>query len=157
MTTVMSLSSFRAQLRIRHLDCLKRMYVYVFKRRHYALKYRVSQPDVSTFDNMIKLNWSKSMYRNHTEEIPDDAPKLLGKGVTLLHYFDANLMHDVLLGKTVTGCVHSANKTPIMWYSKRQATIETATYGAELFVGRTCIEQIIDLRNTVRHLGVPIH
>ena len=66
-------------------------------------------------------------------------------------------MHDVLSGKAVTGCVHFANKTPIMWYSKKQATSETATYGSEFIAGRTCIEQIVDLRNTLRYLGVPIN
>ena len=66
-------------------------------------------------------------------------------------------MHDVLSGKSVTGCVHFANKTPIMWYSKKQATSETATYGSEFISGRTCIEQIVDLRNTFRYLGIPIH
>ena len=44
-----------------------------------------------------------------------------------------------------------------MWYSKKQATTETATYGAEFCAGRTCIEQIVDLRNTLRYLGVPLH
>ena len=66
-------------------------------------------------------------------------------------------MHDVISGKAVTGCLHLANKTPIMWHSKKQATTETATYGAEFVAGRTCIEQIIDLRNTFRYLGVKIN
>jgi hypothetical protein len=84
-------------------------------------------------------------------------PTPLGKRVTLIHWFDANLMHDVLSGKAVTGCIHFANKTPMMWYSKKQSTTETATYGAEFCAGRTCIEQVVDLRNTFRYLGVPIH
>ena len=44
-----------------------------------------------------------------------------------------------------------------MWYSKKQATSETATYGAEFVSGRTCIEQIIDLRTSLRYLGIPIN
>ena len=71
--------------------------------------------------------------------MPTDAPEALGKEVTLIHYFDANLMHDVLTGNAVTGCTHFINKTPIIWYSKKQATTETATYGAEFCAGRTCI------------------
>ena len=157
MTALMSLSSFRAQPRIGHLDRLKQIYGYVHRTRAYAIKYRVDQPDVTTFDNRIKMDWSKSIYGDHTEELPDDAPTPLGKEVVLLHYFDANLMHDVLSGKAVTGCIHFANKTPIMWHSKKQATTETATYGAEFVAGRTCIEHVIDLRNTFRYLGVPIH
>ena len=124
------------------------MYGYVYRTRTYALKYRVEQPDVSTFGSRIKLDWSRSVYGEQVEEIPDDAPKPLGKEVVLLHYFDANLMHDVLSGKAVTGCVHFANKTPTMWHSKKQATTEIATYGAEFVAGRTCIKQIIDLQNT---------
>ena len=48
------------------------------------------------------------------------------------------------------------NATPIDWYSKKQATVETATYGSEFVAARICVEQIIDLRNTLRYLGVPI-
>ena len=77
--------------------------------------------------------------------------------IVLTHYFDANLMHNVLDGKAVTGCLHFANKTPIMWYSKKQSTSETATYGAEFSAARTCFEQIIDLRQSLRYLGVPVH
>jgi hypothetical protein len=43
------------------------------------------------------------------------------------------------------------------WYSKKQATVETATYGSEFVAARTCVEQIIHLRNTLQYLGVPVH
>ena len=43
------------------------------------------------------------------------------------------------------------------WFSKKQATVETAPYGSEFIAARTCVEQIIDLRNTFRYLGVPVH
>jgi hypothetical protein len=36
------------------------------------------------------------------------------------------------------------------------ATVETATYGSELVAARLCVEQIIDLRNKLRFLGVPV-
>jgi len=66
-------------------------------------------------------------------------------------------MHDMATGKSVTGILHWLNQTPIDWYSKKQATVETATYGSEFVAARTCVEQIIDLRCTLRYLGVPIH
>ena len=46
--------------------------------------------------------------------------------------------------------------TPIDWYSKRQPTVETATYCSEYVAAKTATEQIIDLRTTLRYLGVPI-
>ena len=42
------------------------------------------------------------------------------------------------------------------WFSKRQATVETTTYGSEFVAEKAATEQIMDLRNTLRYLGVPI-
>ena len=156
-TAVMSMSSFRAQPRKGHLERCKRIIGYLTKFKHFKLRFRVTEPDMSMFDNKLEFDWSSSVYGNPIEDIPSDAPVPLGKRVTLTHYFDANLMHDVISGKAVTGCVHFANKTPIMWYSKKQATSETSTYGAEFITSRTCIEQIVDLRNTLRYMGIPIN
>ena len=71
-------------------------------------------------------------------------------------YVDANLYHDLISGKSVTGIVHCANQTVIDTFSKLQSTVETATFGSEYVAARTCTEQIIDLRNTFRYLGVPV-
>jgi hypothetical protein len=76
--------------------------------------------------------------------------------VILTHYVDANLYHNVLTGRSVTGVLHFLNGTPIDWYSQKQATVESATYGSEFVAARTCIEQIIDLCHTLRYLGVPV-
>ena len=88
--------------------------------------------------------------------IPEGTPKPLEKYVTLTHFVDANLMHDMATGRSVTGILHLINKTPIDWFSKKQATVETATYGSEFVAARTCVEQIIDLRTTLRYFGVPL-
>jgi hypothetical protein len=72
-------------------------------------------------------------------------------------FFDANLYHDMISGKSVTGILHLFNQTPIDWFSKLQSTAETATFGSEYIAARTCTEQIIDLRLTLRYLGVPLN
>ena len=46
-------------------------------------------------------------------------------------YFDANLMHDVITGCSVSGVLHFLNQTPLEWFSKHQAQVETVTYGSE--------------------------
>jgi len=69
---------------------------------------------------------------------------------------DDDVPDDYISGRSVTGILHMFNKTPIDWYSKLQSTVETATFGSEYIAGRTCTEQIIDLRNTLRYLGVPV-
>jgi hypothetical protein len=65
-------------------------------------------------------------------------------------------MYDVMTGKSVTGILHLINKTPLDWYPKKQATVETAAYGSEFVAACICVEQIIDLRCTLRYLGVPV-
>jgi hypothetical protein len=154
-TAVMTMSSFRAAPRKGHLDRLKRIYGYLAKMRHAGIRIRTEEPDYSDLPD-LEHDWSKSVYGEITETIPHDAPEPLGKYVTLTHFVDANLMHDIVTGRSVTGILHLVNKTPMDWYSKKQATVETATYGSEFVAARICVEQIIDLRNTLRYLGVPI-
>ena len=69
---------------------------------------------------------------------------------------DANLNHCLATCKSLTGCLHFVYKTPVDWYSKRQATVETATYGSEFVAAKTATEQIMDIRQTLRYLGAPI-
>ncbi len=116
----------------------------------------VSEPDYSALPDQ-NFDWMHTVYGELSEILPSDAPEPLGEYVTLTHYVDANLMHDITTGKSVTGILHLLNQTPIDWYSKKQATVETATYGSEFVAARTCIEQIVDLWCTLQYLGVPIH
>ena len=44
--------------------------------------------------------------------LPDDAPKAKEIRVVLSHWYDANVMYDIINGKSVTGCFHMANLTP---------------------------------------------
>jgi len=123
--------------------------------RHSSIRVRTEEPDFSDIPD-FQYDWSKSIYGELQEIIPNDIPEPLGKFVTLSHYVDANLMHDITSGKSVTGILHLINKTPLEWYSKKQATVETATYGSEFVAARTCVEQIIEIRTTLRYLGVPL-
>jgi hypothetical protein len=154
-TAVMTMSGFRMAPRVGHLKKLRRIYGYLSKMRYASIRIRTEEPDYSDLPDDT-YDWTYSVYGNVREHLPTDAPDPLGNYITLSHYVDANLMHDVSTGRSVTGILHLVNKTPIDWYSKKQATVETATYGSEFVAARICIEQIIELRNTLRYLGVPI-
>ena len=78
------------------------------------------------------------------------------KAVATTTTMDANLKHCLATGKSLTGCLHFVNKTPVDWYSKKQATVETATYGSEFVTAKTATEQIMDIGQTLRYLGAPI-
>ena len=51
-------------------------------------------------------------------------------------FVDADHAHDTVTRRSVTGIVLFVNQTPIKWLSRRQATVETSTYGSELCAAR---------------------
>ena len=104
-TAVMTLSGFRITPRRGHLDRVKRVYGYLAKMRHAALRVRTDEPDYSDLPN-LEYDWEQTIYGKLVEELPQDAPVPCGKHVTLTHYVDANLMHDVITGRSVTGILH---------------------------------------------------
>jgi hypothetical protein len=154
-TAVMSLSSFRAMPRRGHLKRAKRIYGYLRKMKEARIRVLTNEPDYSDYQDP-EYDWSSSVYRNVKEIIPTDIPEPQGKYVTLSHYFDANLYHDMVTGRSVTAILHFLNQTLMDWYSKKQATVETATFGSEFIAARTTINQIVDLRTTLFYLGIPI-
>jgi hypothetical protein len=152
---VMSMSSFRVAPRCGHLEQLQRIYSYLAKMHHAVIHIHTGEPDYSSLPDH-DYDWMYTLYGNVKEQVPHDMPEPLGNYVTLTHFFDANLYHDMLTRHSVTGILHLLNQTPIDWYAKKQATVETATYGSEFVAGRTCIEQAIDLCTSLRYLGVLI-
>ena len=48
------------------------------------------------------------------------------------------------------------NRAPILWYSKRQNTVETSTFGSEMVALKNAIELIEGLRYKLRMMGVEI-
>ena len=146
---VITMSRVRAQPRQGHLEGSKRIYAYVIRTKDYATRFRTTEPDYSYIPDQ-NCDRARTIYGHVQEIIPDDIPDPLGKSVTTTTTVDANLNHCLATGRSVTGCLH------IDSYSKRQATVETARYGSEFVASKTPTEQIIDLRHTLRYLGVPI-
>jgi hypothetical protein len=154
-TAVMSMGSFRAAPREGHLKRVRRICGYLVKFKHAKIRFRTGEPDYSDLPD-TEQDWLESVYGDVKEEIPTDIPEPLGKPVVHTCYFDANLYHCMMTGRSVTGVLDFLNQTPIDWYSKKQATVETATYGSEFVAGRTAVERTMDMRSTLRYLGVPI-
>ena len=152
---VMVLSRFRAAPREGHLARVKRVFGYTRKFPHAVIHVRTGIPDYSDLPTQTH-DWMYSVKGPVKEELPHDMPKPLGKPVFTTTYEDANLYHCMMLGRSATAVLHLVNQTPIDWFSKRQATVETATYGSEFIAARIATEQIIDLRYTLRMLGAPI-
>jgi hypothetical protein len=106
------------------------MYRYLKKFASASIHVRLLDPYLGELPEQ-NFAWCHSVYSNVQELLPKDGPKPLGKAVTTITYTDANLYHVILTGRLVTGFLHLCNQTLIDWYSKRQAAVETATFGSE--------------------------
>ena len=155
-TAVMTMSGFRVAPREGHLQRLQRICGYLLKMKHGFLRIRTDEPDYSDLPDK-HYSWERSVYGDVQEIIPRDAPKALGKRVVLTTYVDANLNHDLVTGRSVNGVLHFANQTPVHWFTKKQPTVETATYGSEFIAAKVSIEQTMAMRLTLRYLGVEVH
>lgn len=154
-TAVMSMSSFRVAPRKGHLDRLRRICGYLYKFKDGCIRVRTGIPDFTDLPSK-EYDWERTVYGKVRELIPDDAPSPKGKRVVVTVYKDANLNHDLSTGKAVSGILMFINQTPVDWYSKKQATVETATYGSEFASAKTAVQQIAAFRTTLRYLGVPV-
>jgi hypothetical protein len=154
-TATMTMSRFRVAPKKGHLERLQRIYGYLRKFSQAAIRVKTEEPDFSALPEQ-DFDWCYSVYGNVQEVLPKDLPKPLGKRVIITTYKDANLYHDMLTGRAVTGILHFFNQTLGDWYSKRQAVVETATFGSEFTAARIATDQIMDLRMTLRNLGVPV-
>ena len=126
---VTTMSRFRSAPRKEHLERQQRLYGYVLKTKHYSTRHRTEEPDYSELLNM-KHDWSYTVYGNVQEIIPNNCPKPLDNSVTTTTTHDGNLLHCLATGVSPTACLHFCNQTPTDWYSKKQATVETATFSS---------------------------
>jgi hypothetical protein len=71
-------------------------------------------------------------------------------------FIDADHAGDVVTRRSRTGVLVYLNRAPILWYSKKQNSVETLTFGSELIALKTGIEIIKGLRYKLRMKGIPL-
>ena len=147
----MAMSRFRAAPQQGHLDHVKRIHGCASKMRHAAIRIRAKEPYYSSAP-VKHYDWEYTCYGGAKEELAPDAPKYIGKRVQFTSHVGANLYHDLIIGKSVTGILYLAKNALIDQHSKLQSTAETATFRSEYVAAKTCMEQITDLRLTFRYL-----
>ena len=113
-------------------------------------------PDHESRYETPDFSWLESVYGKVHEEVDPDMPIPKGKYVQLTTNLDANLMHCLVTGRSLTGVLHFLNQTPIKWFSKKQNTVETATYGSEFNAACMATEQSMGICYKLRDFGAPI-
>lgn len=84
-------------------------------------------------------------------------PKPRGNGVDVNCFVDANHAGNAVTRRSHTGVLIYVQNLPVVWFGKKQNTIETSTFGSEFVALRIATELIISLRYKLRMFGVPIN
>jgi hypothetical protein len=153
-TEVSMLASHNALPRQGHLDAVFRIFSYLKTKPNARL---VLDPTYATidYDSFQKQNWDE-FYGDAVEHIPSNAPPPLGKAVEIRCYVDADHAGDKLTRKSRSGIVVFLNSAPILWYSKKQNTVETSTFGSEFVALKIATEILRGLHYKLRMMGIPI-
>ena len=148
------LSTYMAMPRIGHLNMLYRMFGYLKLYHKRKLAFDPMHPRIS--ERMFKQHDWHDFYRGVTEAIPGDMPAPRGNPMSTHCFVDASHGNDKATRRSQTGILIFCNKAPIIWFSKRQNTVETSTFGSEFQAMKNAVELIESLRYKLRMFGVPI-
>ena len=77
-----------------------------------------------------------------SEVIPEDAPVPKGKGMMMTLFVDSDHAGDKVTRRSRTGYVVFLQNSPITWFSKKQSSVETSTFGSEFMAMKTATEYI---------------
>ncbi len=153
-TEVSMLAAHSACPRQGHLAAVFHLYAYLKNNPKSKL---VFDPTRMNHGAPIELDQGWRDCYKQTEEVkPPDMPEPLGEPVQTTCFVDSDHAGDMVNRRSRTGVLIFVNRSPIVFYSKKQGSIETSSYGSELSAMKTAIELVEGLRYKLRMMGVPL-
>jgi len=153
-TPVALMSHYLACPRIGHLDQVTHLFAHLKKCNKSSLVFDKTEPifDESRF---TKCDWTEQC-PGACEPKPPNAPELRGNAATTSCFEDADHAGCRVTRRSQTGIIIFLNHAPITWYSKRQNTVESSTFGSEFVALKTAVELIEAFRYKLRMMGIPV-
>ena len=139
-----------------HIEVLYNVFTYLKKHKYMGkLAYGLRTPEVdeSAFNN--NADW-KDFYGDVKEELPPKMADPRGNVVRISAFVDANHAGNVVTRRLHSGTIIFVQNAPIIWFSKRQNTVEAATFGSEFVVLHICKDLIVALRYKLLMFWVPL-
>jgi hypothetical protein len=151
---VSSLASHMCAPREGHLETIYKIFAYLKKHEKSTLVF--DDLEIEVDERLFEeVDWA-DFYDENEEELPPKMPKPRGKAVKIVIYVDANHAGNVVTRRSQSGIIIFVNNAPIQWLSKKQNTVEAATFGSEFNAARVAVELNAALRYKLRMFGVPI-
>ena len=154
---VCSLSRFSSAPREGHLVLARKIFGYLKKypKRGYAVNPEPLRIDIDYSDVMVNVDFG-NQYSYFHEQIDTQFPLPLFDSFDLNIFVDADHGHDKVTGRSVTGILAVVGSTPVVWLSKRQACVQTSTFGAEFTALKKAVEEAVMLRYYLRSMGIKV-
>ena len=154
LTPIAMLSRYLAAPRTGHLDQVFHIFGYLKK---YNKSTMVFDDTIPFFDEsrFAVCDWAE-FYPGACEPEPPKAPELRGQSITMSCFVDADHAGCRVTRRSHTGVLIFINRAPILWYSKRQNTVESSTFGSEFVAMKTAVEQVEGLRYKLRMMGIEV-
>jgi hypothetical protein len=153
---VSMLSSHLALPREGHLAQTFHVFSYLKKYHNTEMVFDPSDPviDASVFG---QEDWTSSEFGHVAgeEEMPANMPQPRGLGFTMRAKVDADHAADTVTRRSRTGFLVFLNSAPVYWLSKKQASVESSSFGSEFCAMKHCCEYVRGLRYKLRMLGIP--
>ena len=120
------------------------------------LAYDPHAPDIDETFFYANADW-KDFYGNVTEELPPNMPEPWEDLVNISAFIDANHTGNIVMWHSHTGIFIFIQNALIIWFSKKQNTVEAATFGSKFVALRICKEMIVAVHyKKLRMFGVLI-
>ena len=153
------LSSHLVMPREGHLEELYHVFAYLKKHMNSEMVFDPSEPEID-LNEFPRQDWSYSVYSSPGEELkevlPPDMPEPLGNGFTIRCFVDADHAGNLVTRRSRTGFVVMLNNAPVYWYSKKQGSVETSTFGSEFMAMKQAADYLRSLRYKLRMFGIPV-
>ena len=153
-TEISLLASHLALPREGHLEAVYHIFAHLRDRHNARMCFDPTYPKIDMND-FKECDW-KTFYGDAKEAVPPGAPEARGKEVDLRLYVDSDHAGEQLTRRSRTGFFIFLNMAPVIWFSKRQPTVETSVFGAEFVAMKNGMETLRGLRYKLRMMGVQL-
>jgi hypothetical protein len=152
---VSAMASMMAAPREGHLDQLFHTFAFLKGNHNGVMVFDPSEPTIDDLQ-FPEQDWSASPYADAKEDYPPNMCEPRGVGMTMRAFVDSDHATDTTNRRSRTGFIIFLNNAPIYWFSKKQTSVETSSFGAEFIAMKQCCEYIRGLRYKLRQMGIAI-
>ena len=142
-----------------HLEAACHIFAYPYLKKHEngaRIVFDPKEPKVNVRAFNVDADWT-DFYGHVVKEMLPHMPEAKGKPVCKSCFVDANHAGNVVTQRSHNGVLIYCQNAQVIWYSKRQNTVEFSSFGSEFIALRVAKEMIVAMQYKLRMFGIPVY